>query len=232
MKSILIDSREPPDIQALEFGVPTVVMALAAGDAMVTCDDGNTLVIERKTPGDLLGSIKDGRLFQQCHKMRELSEFCYLAIIGRIDMVKNDMVRVDGYRITGWTWESYQGALLTVQELGVSIVYGSEFKTCVERLARRDRSGITIEPRRKSEPMEKDETFLASLPGIGVVQAKKILSHGPACWALDWLTDIWDESLKIPGIGWNQKVAIRKILGLKGENREYLTVNLREEQKK
>jgi len=230
--SALIDSREPKEIQALNFGVPSVVMALDAGDAIVTCDDGNTLVVERKTPSDLLGSIKDGRLFQQCHAMREMSGFCYLAIIGRIDMVKNDMVRVDGYRITGWTWQSLQGALLTVQEMGVGIIYASDFKTCIERLAQRDRDDVTIHPRRKSEPMTPDEAFLASLPGVGAVRAKRLLANGPACYALDWLTNIWDESgIKIPGIGYSQKANIRSILGLKGECREYLTVNLWENEK-
>ena len=228
--SVLIDSREPPDIKQLDFGVPTIVTALDAGDVIATCNDDHTLVIERKTPSDLLGSIKDGRLFQQCHKMRALSEFCYLAIIGRMDMVKENKVRVDGYRITGWNWDSVQGALLTIQEIGIGIVYGSDFKSCIERLARRERDGVTIHPRRQSEPMTPDEAFLASLPGIGAMKAKEILGHGPACWALDWLTDIpgdlRSDTLKIPGIGWKKKVAIRDVLGLSGEKREYLTVNI------
>lgn len=228
MISVLIDSREPKEIQALDFGVPTVSMALDAGDVLVTCADGNTLVIERKTPSDLLGSIKDGRLFQQCHRMRALSEFCYLAIIGRMDMVKDNKTRVDGYRITGWNWDSVQGALLTVQEMGVGVVYGSDFKTCVERLARRDRNGLTIHPRRKSEPMEPDEAFLASLPNVGVIQAKKLLSYGGACWALNWLTDPWEgNTIKIPGINDRRKAQIRKALGLL--DGEYLTVRKREE---
>lgn len=233
--SALIDSREPAEIQNLDLGVPVVTMPLDAGDIIVTCDDGRTLVIERKTPSDFLGSIKDGRLFQQCHKMREMSEFCYLAIVGRMDMVKGNKVRVDGYRITGWNWDSVQGALLTVQEMGASIIYGADFKGCVERLARRDRDGLTIHPRRQSEPMTPDEAFLASLPGIGALKAKELLSYGTAAQALDYLTDIPNDldkdGLKIPGIGWNTKVAIRNVLGLSGKKREYLTVNIWEQKK-
>ena len=229
--STLIDSREPEEIQKLDFCAPSVVMPLAACDIMVSCDDGNTLVIERKTPSDLLGSIKDGRLFQQCHKMRELSEFCYLAIIGRMDMVKDNKTRVDGYRITGWNWDSVQGALLTVQEMGVNIVYGSDFKTCVERLARRDRGRLTIHPRRQSEPMEKDESFLASLPGVGAIKAKKILGYGPACWGLHWLTDNRPEhagyNAKIVSVSQNKKAEIREVLGL-GE-REFMSVRVWED---
>ena len=227
MLSVLIDSREPPEIQAMNFGVPTIVTTLDAGDVMVTCDDSRALVIERKTPSDLLGSIKDGRLFQQCHKMLGLSEFCYLAIIGEMDMVKGGKVRVNGRRVTGWDWVAVQGALLDVQEMGICIVYDSDFKGCIERLSRRDRGNIAVHPRRQSEPMTPDEAFLASLPDVGPVTAKRLLSNGPACFALHWLTNIWDDTgIKIPGIGYSQKVNIRSILGLKGEGREYLTVNL------
>ncbi len=218
MQAVLIDTREPVDVQELTFDVPTVVTTLTAGDVMVTCDDGKTIVIERKTPSDLLGSIKDGRLFQQCHKMRELSEFCYVAIIGRMDVVKGGKVRTDGYHITNWNWDSVQGALLTVQEMGVSVIYASDFKSCVERLARRDRDGLTIPPRRQSEPMTKAEAFLASLPGIGAMKAKRLLGYGPACWGLHWLTDNRpdhaEHNAKIASASPRQKQKIREILGL------------------
>jgi ERCC4-type nuclease len=222
--SVLIDSREPPDIKNIDFGAPAFVTALEAGDIMVTCDDGKTLVVERKTPSDLLSSIADNRLFNQCAEMRKLSEFCYVAIIGRMDMVKGDFVRVDGYRITGWNWASLQGALLTVQELGVGVIYGSDYKAVVEQLAQRGRDGVTVSPRRASEPMEPDEAFLASLPDIGAITAKKILGYGPACWGLHWLSNIWDNTLKFPGVTPERKENIRRIIGLK-EN-EYLTVRI------
>jgi len=114
----------------------------------------------------------------------------------------------------------------------VGIVYASDFKTCVERLAQRDRGGLTIHPRRKSEPMTPDESFLASLPGIGAMKAKQLLANGPACYALHWLTNIWDESdIKIPGIGYGHKIKVRETLGLKGNGQEYLTINLWEQEK-
>lgn len=228
LTSALIDSREPPDIQSLDLGVPTVVTALDAGDLVATCTDGSTLFVERKTPGDLLGSIADGRLFAQCHAMRELGEFCYLVIVGRMDMVKDNKVRVDGYRITNWNWDSVQGALLTIQELGVGVVYATDYRDAVMRLSKRDRDDVTIHPRRKSEPMTEDAALLASLPDIGAITAQKILGNGPAGWALSWLTNLWDDSLKVPGVGHNQKAQTRRILGLK--DRQYLAINLWEDE--
>lgn len=227
LTSVLIDSREPEEIKKLDFGVPSIIMALDAGDAIATCGDGNTLVIERKTPGDLLGSIKDGRLFRQCHKMRELSEFCYLVVVGKLYWTADNKVQV-GPRKTRWNWDSVQGALLTVQEMGVGIVYGADFKTCVERLARRDRDGLTIHQRRQSEPMTPNEAFLASLPGLGAVKAKKLLGYGPACWGLHWLTDNRPEHAEhnggIAGVSQNQKDRIRNVLGL-GEQ-EFMSVRV------
>lgn len=223
--SALIDSREPPEIQKLDFGVPTIVTALDAGDMIIACKDGHTLIIERKEPSDLLGSIRNGRLFNQCAKMRELSQFCYLVITGKLYWTHDNKVQI-GPRITSWNWDSVQGALLTVQEMGISIVYADDFKNAVERLARRSRNGIVIKPTRKSEPMQLDEIFLSSLPSIGPILAQRILGNGPACYALEWLTNIWSDGLKVPGIGQNQKIEIREILGLKSN--EYLTIAIKE----
>ena len=49
--SAIIDTRGEPDWQ---LGCPTLKMALDAGDVMCTCSDGNTVLIERKTPDDFL----------------------------------------------------------------------------------------------------------------------------------------------------------------------------------
>jgi hypothetical protein len=53
----LVDSREPQWMQSLTFGgVPTVVTLLDSGDVWAVTDDGHTLMIERKTPSDLLNT--------------------------------------------------------------------------------------------------------------------------------------------------------------------------------
>ena len=77
IKSIIIDSREPESIHKLDFGnVPKMKMTLDAGDLWVACGDGNTLIVERKEPNDLLASIADNRLFNQAAKMRQISNWC------------------------------------------------------------------------------------------------------------------------------------------------------------
>jgi ERCC4-type nuclease len=228
--SILINSDEPKDIQEINFGVPSVVTSLNA-DAVVGCKDGATLAIERKTPSDLLGSIRDGRLFNQCHALREISEWSYLVIHGRMTWVDDGKVRTDGYRVTNWDWHSLFGSLLTVQEMGVGVFHATDYAEAIRILASRDRSDITIHPRRASEPMSKDEAFLASLPGIGAMRAKEALAtFGTAAHFLDWCTNIWDDyGMKLRGVGRNQKVKIRSVLGL--TDRNYLTQNPWEDEK-
>lgn len=55
LQALIIDSREPEDIQQLDFGCPSVVTALECGDLWASCADGELLVIERKTPSDRRG---------------------------------------------------------------------------------------------------------------------------------------------------------------------------------
>jgi ERCC4-type nuclease len=217
--SVLIDSREPQEIQDLKFGdVPTVVTQLQVGDAIIGTKDGCTLAIERKTPGDLLGSIKDRRLFHQCAAMREVSDWCYLVIVGRMSVVKDNQVRTD--------------ALLSVQESGVGVVQTLDYKAALVRLSKRSRDDVKIMPRRLSEPLEPDAAFLAGLPSVRATRAMDLLAKcGSAASALDWLSNIHDDyGIRIKGIGSNQKSVIHSLLGLK--EKEYLTINLWEDEQK
>lgn len=213
-----IDSREPEHIQRLTFGgVPTVVTALDAGDLWASCADGELLVIERKTTSDLLGSISDGRLFQQAHKMRERSQWSYLVVTGYLQPTHDGKTFVAG-KATGWDWNSVQGALLDVQETGVQIVYcehDNGYEATVQRLAKRSRGGrVLMNTARPARVMTAGETILTGLPGIGLERAQMILEEfqTPA-QAITWLT--WpDTVVEIAGIGNGIKGNVRRALGL------------------
>lgn len=170
IKSIIIDQREPPHIQGLAFpNVPVMKMTLETGDLWVKCEDGNTLIIERKEPTDLMASIADNRLFNQAAKMKQVSNWCYVIVTGKID----DANFIDD---TGrkWTYASIWGALLSVQEMGVMIIFcdgEDDFGPCIERLAKRNRGDIKVKPVRNAYVFGGQEAVLASLPGIGVKKA-------------------------------------------------------------
>nr|HMT21533.1 ERCC4 domain-containing protein [Promineifilum sp.] len=141
IQSVLIDHREPPHVQRLAFdGATVAVTQLACGDIWVAAADGNLLVIERKTADDLLTSIADGRLFDQAAAMTAMPPWSYTAGEGTLAPAASGKTLADGAPVN-WRWASVQGALQTVQELGVAVVYlfgPEELAPFIDRLARRD----------------------------------------------------------------------------------------------
>lgn len=217
--AILVDSREPVHIQRLKFGdVPTVVTALEHGDLWMSTGAGDLICVERKTPSDLLGSIKDGRVFPQAAGMRSRTPWSYVVITGSLAPDYAGKTLADG-RLTGWDWSSVQGALLTIQELGVGVVHSqgeSDYEATVLRLADRKRGNeYVMQAKHDARVMTPAEIILTSLPGIGWDRAQDLMHHfsGRAGEALAWLT--WQDTFgEIAGIGRGVKGQIRKALGL------------------
>lgn len=227
LTGVMLDNREPASILNLKFGgVPCVRLQLECGDLWASTDDGEMLIVERKTPSDLLGSIKDGRLFQQVAAMREKSKWAYVMVTGALTHSLDGHVITEN-RTTGWRFDDVMGALLTIQELGVSLIHcqsDSHYEEAVIRLARRDRKQTKpIQPRVQAHVLTDAEKILTSLPGIGLERAGLLLGEfGTAAHALAWLT--WEENFRheVAGIGNGTKQNVRRALGLNAE--EWLTV--------
>src|SRR3990172_3806452 len=205
---ILVDSHEPPHIASQIsahplLGIPEIHL-LAAGD--IWLDD---IIIERKEPADLLASIADGRLFNQCAEMRIESAWCYLLIMGQLTW---DFVgKITG---SGWNFRSVQGALLRCQELGISVVHAqndADLCTALIWLANRKRTEHVFLPQRTGMAMPDDQRILASLPGIGMERAGELLKERDLRDALLCLTD---PKCKVRGIGPAIKKNIRELLKL------------------
>ena len=222
--SAIIDSREPQWVRNLTFGgVPTAQTALDAGDLMATCDDNAILLVERKTPSDLLNTIRDKRLFPQCEGMCKVSPWSYLVITGLLYRDREGHVTVSGAGHTGWNFDAVQGALLTCQEMGTGVVYcGSDqdYEQTVIRLGNRNRGTVCIKPPRDAYLLKSGEAALAALPGIGVERVQTLMQHfkRPAD-ALVWLCD--SACSQVPGIGSGIKNAVRQALGLTGNEALY-----------
>ena len=217
--SVMIDSREPEWVRKLTFGgVPTAVVALDAGDFLIATSDQKMLGIERKTSDDLLNTLKGDRLFPQVARLRELTEFAYLLVTG--PLIPSAEGKAITTRITGWDWDAVQGALLTVQELGVSVVYAKgddDLEPAIQRLAGRRRENVRILPPRQPNILGAGEAAIAALPGIGLERLNSVMeSVGTPFWALCALTEA-SESEHIPGIGPGTKRMIRRALGFTGE---------------
>jgi len=219
INSVLIDHREPPHIQRLRFdGATVTVTQLTCGDIWVAAADDCLLIIERKTADDLLASIADGRLFDQAAAMTAMSPWSYVAVEGVLAPAGDGKTIADG-RVTNWRWASVQGALQTVQEMGVAVVYLSdfagEFQKFVERLAGRDRGTVRVGGVRKAELLAPGMSLLMALPGVGPDRAKTLLEQaGTAAFALSVLSD---DAIAVSGVGDGVRSRVREALGLTAE---------------
>lgn len=215
---ILIDSREPPWIASQISAYPLLGMSeitlLPCGDVWIAQDD-DLIIIERKEPNDLLGSIADGRLFNQCAEMRQESDWCYIVITGQL------MWGYDG-KIAGtqWNFRSVQGALLQAQELGIGIVYSqndTDFAhTCGWLLSRNRKIHTHIPPRKTGIPMPIDQKILSSLPGIGRDKALELLHSKPL---RDAFLCLLNGDCEAQGIGPKTYKNLRELFNLKEDER-------------
>lgn len=217
----IIDSREPGWVRALSFGGAMVACSpLDAGDLLATCDDGALLAVERKTPSDLLSSIRDDRLWAQLAGMRKVTPWAYLMVTGDLRCSTDGKVITDA-RGTGWNWASVQGALLQAQEMGVFVVQcagDDDYEAAILRLAARShKPEMVVPPARDAIPMSPAERILLSLPGIGPERVSALLEYckTPA-WALNFLTCDAVEGA-VTGIGPGTKRAVRQALGLRDD---------------
>ena len=217
--SLVVDSREPEEVRSLFRPFPHTVEALPAGDAMLVTDDNAILLVERKAGMDLASSIQDGRLFHQAAAMRELTPYSYLIVTESIwGDPQHGNTWIDG-RARGWPWASVQGALLTVQELGLHVVQlhrPDDYARAVQRLADRKRDTLRLPPLRASTALSEQEAILGALPGVGEVHTKSLLNYcGTAAWSVAYLTMLDKPTKEAPGIGPSTRARIRHAFGLK-----------------
>jgi hypothetical protein len=231
--ALTIANTEPDWIKNLSFGgVPKMIdHHPRAFDVTTLTDDGMTLLFERKTATDFLNTLKDERLFPQLARMTEqrnaqhaanepLTYWPYLLVTGQFLPGANGKVVADG-RETGWGFASVMGTILSIQEMGVFVVFANgdmDFEDCVLRIGKRSRDPETkIVAPRPARNLGPKIDFLTGIPGIGVEHAQNILQWAGdnLADALDGLTDIETKS----PIGLALRRRIRDLLGLcDGEN--------------
>lgn len=221
IQSIVIDSREPENIQRMDYccSRKTVAM-LGFGDAWVVCDDGATLAIERKTPEDFVGSMTSSRLIDQARGLAEYRVkngwWCYVVITGELTISPGGYTYA-GERPTMITWQAVQGEILNIQELGVYVTFAlndNDYANTLVRLSNRNRTELHKIPRptRKGRRVSNATAFLAGIPGVGVETADKLIDFcGSPARAIEMIIN----GEYIPGIGPETRKKAVKVLGLK-----------------
>lgn len=182
---------------------------------------GGCMVVERKTPHDLLHSIEDGRLVDQCRRMVKWSWLPVVLIDGLLGD-EDGMATADG-SMTGWSARSVEMMLLSLMAGGVSVIggRGTELGEIVLWLIGwMDKEDHLLPGKRASIPFIEPTVgmdVLTSFSGIGPQTAKNILDYcGSLRNAFMFMTDERSVRLKEKpkGVGAQRIAEFRRAMGM------------------
>ena len=213
---IVIDERErksgiPKLLRAI--GVNVEVKTLPIGDYIVS----HETVVERKSIHDFISSIFDGRLFDQCNRLKEHFKFPIILLEGNVDEIEsiteNPLV--------------FYGALSTIAvDFKIPVIptpNASHTAKLLVSLSSRKESikGPLLKKIKKSNDIQKQQLIvLCSLPGIGEKIAIRMLEKfGTPLKALSSSTK---DLAKIPGLGESRAKKIKKMLQEKSKHTKKL----------
>jgi len=203
---IVVDEREKksgiPDLLK-GTGINLEIKTLPVGDYIVAPET----VVERKTISDLVSSIFDGRLFDQCHRLKEHYQFPILIIEGDIDeieeLTENPLV--------------FYGAISSIAiDFKIPVIPTPNAthtsKLLISMCSRKDASkGPFIKKIRKSNDVQKQQlSILCSLPGVGEKTAMRMLEKFGT--PINVLNSSTVELSKINGLGETRAKNIKKVL--------------------
>ena len=209
---IIVDEREKksgiPKLLAA-IGVKTEIKTLVIGDYIVAPET----VVERKTIADLLSSIFDGRLFDQCSRLTEHYQHPILLVEGNVDEIEE---LTDNPLI-------FYGALSTVAlEFKIPVIPTPSAthtaKLLVSLSTRKELTkGPFLKKIKKSNNIEKQQlSVLCSLPGVAEKSAIRLLEKFGT--PLEVLCASTTELAKTPGLGEAKAKKIKKMLQNKNKN--------------
>ena len=209
---IIIDERErksgiPKLLKSI--GVNVEITTLPIGDYIVS----HETVVERKSINDLIASIFDGRLFDQCNRLKEHFQFPIILLEGNVDEIEsiteNPLV--------------FYGALSTIAiDYKIPIIptpNASHTAKLLVSLSSRKESikGPLLKKIKKSNDVQKQQlSVLCSLPGVGEKIAIRMLEKFES--PLKVLSASTKDLAKIPGLGESRAKKIKKMLEKKSRH--------------
>lgn len=191
--------------------------SLGRADLLIATAGGHMLGVVYLDIAGLLSAIRTKELQPRLIGVKQRWPWCYLVISPPPSLMGDGRLKNSRGESSGWSWEAVQGALLTVQEMGVPVLWiqhASLVPETLERLARRERGPVRAAPLRDGLFYSEAAQVLMALPGIGEAKADALIEYcGSAADALLALTcDAMDGP---PGIGPETRRAARAALGLR-----------------
>ena len=206
---IVVDERERksgiPDLLR-SVGLNLEIKTLPVGDYIV----GPETVIERKSIHDLMSSIFDGRLFDQCSRLKEHFDHPVILMEGNVDEIEN---------ITENPLVFY-GAVSTVAlDFKIPIIptpsASHTVKLLVSMCSKKEHSkGPFLKKIKKSSDLQQQQlSLLTSLPGIGEKLAIRMLEKFTT--PIEVLNSTSADLAKVEGLGSARAKKIKKMLDSK-----------------
>ena len=208
---IIVDERER------KSGIPELLKSVGMGVEMKTLPIGDYIVapetiVERKSIKDLMASVFDGRLYDQCTRLKEHFEHPIILVEGNVDEIEeitdNPLV--------------FYGALSTVVlEFKIPIIptpsASHTAKLLVSLCSRKDApKGPYLKKIKKSSNLETQQlSSLCSLPGIGEKFAVRMLEKFGT--PLKVFSATTSELAKVEGLGEARAKKIKNMLTSKNK---------------
>ena len=208
---IVVDERER------KSGIPDLLKSIGLNIEMKTLPIGDYIVapetiVERKSIRDLMASVFDGRLFDQCSRLKEHFEYPIVLMEGNVDEIEeiteNPLI--------------FYGALSTVAiDFKIPVIptpsAAHTAKLLVSMCSRKDTpKGPYLKKIKKSSDLEKQQlSVLCSLPGIGEKFAVRMLTKFGT--PLKVFSATTAELAKVEGLGEARAKKIKKTLDTKSK---------------
>jgi DNA excision repair protein ERCC-4 len=208
---IIVDERER------KSGIPELLKSVGLNVEMKTLPIGDYIVapetvVERKSIRDLMSSVFDGRLFDQCSRLKEHFAFPIILVEGNVDEIEDI---TDNPLI-------FYGALSTVAiDFKIPIIPTPNAthtaKLLVSMCSRKDSpKGPFLKKIKKSSNLQKQQlSVLCSLPGIGEKFAVRMLEKFGTPFKVFTATSA--ELAKVEGLGEARAKKIKKMLQSKSK---------------
>ena len=208
---IIVDERER------KSGIPELLKSVGLNIEVKTLPVGDYIVapetiVERKSIRDLVSSVFDGRLFDQCTRLKEHFQYPIVLIEGNVDEIQE---------ITDNPLIFYGAISTVVLDFKIPIIptpsANHTAKLLVSLCSRKDSpKGPYLKKIKKSSDLEKQQlSVLCSLPGIGEKFAVRLLEKFGT--PLNVFTGTSAELAKVEGLGEVRAKKIKKMLESKSK---------------
>ena len=194
---VVVDERERasgvPDLIS-KLDVRVYFSRLPVGDYVISPE----IAVERKSLGDFISSVYDGRLFVQASEISSAFRKPYLIVEGDVKEVSGLVKNLN----------SYYGALSSVTlAYDLRLIYTanqSETAIAVASLVKQSRArplplGVISPPPKSRDESQQQLYLISSLPGVGRKLAKRMLSRYGTPRKIMNLTE--SQFAMVPGLG-------------------------------